>query len=107
MADQIFIQHRFTVEQDGVSLTDAIVLPQEEYNKLTTDDIEKQKTQRFDDFKYRIEHPPIEPVLTKEEELSLLDAERVELEKKDSEVQGKEIILSEVDASLIVTKGGI
>lgn len=57
--DQIFIQHRFTVSQDGKDYSDAIVLPQAEYEKLTKADIDSLKAQRFDTWKQAIDNPPV------------------------------------------------
>lgn len=56
--DQIFIQHRFTIEQNGMSFSDAIVLPQDEYNKLGDQDIETIKQQRFDAWQQVLKNPP-------------------------------------------------
>ncbi len=62
MDDQIFIQHRFTITDPdtGYSFTDALVMPQGEYEALQEDDIESQKQERFDNWKEAIATPPAE-----------------------------------------------
>lgn len=59
MADQIFIQHRFTIEKDGLSFTDALVMPKSEYDTLSDKQKEALKQARFNDFKSQLENPPI------------------------------------------------
>lgn len=65
MEDQVFIQHRFTLIKDGLTLVDAIVLPQADYEKLMSTDISSIKEERFDNFKELLTNPP------KEEEVPL------------------------------------
>lgn len=80
--DQIFIQHRFKIEQDGRSFSDALVMPKEEYDKLTPEEIETQKQARYDNWVYVIEHP--EPAI----ELPLVDQlENVESQLADLQAQ--------------------
>lgn len=101
MADQIFIQRRFTIAKDGLSLSDALILPKEEYESLSEKEIEDLKTERFDNHKYRIEHPPVVVEPTKEEKLLALEEERLQLEMKWSFVEGKEITITQS------VKGGV
>lgn len=98
MPDQLFIQRRFTIQKDDISLSDALIIPKEEYEALSEQEIETLKTERFDNHKYRLEHPPqvVEP--TKEEKLEALNTELTELQRKFSEVEGKEITISKSDA---------
>lgn len=56
--DKIFIQHRFTIEENGSSFSDAIVLPIEEYNGLSQEEIETIKSQRHTNWKEIISNPP-------------------------------------------------
>jgi len=75
MSDQIFVQHRFTIQQDGLTLQDAIVLPIEEYNALDTKQIDALKQERFDAYKDTILNPT--PIIEKtpEEIISDLDSD--------------------------------
>ena len=67
MADTIFILHRFTTIKDGITLSDALVMPKTEYDSLTPVQIESLKEERFVNHKERIEHPPVQPELSKAE----------------------------------------
>jgi hypothetical protein len=62
MEDEIFIQHRFktTVEVNGTtfSFADAITLPEDEYDALSTEEIEREKQTRIDTFIDYIKNPP-------------------------------------------------
>lgn len=60
MEDQVFIQHRFTITEDDKTYSDAIVLPIDEYNALTSKQIETLKQDRFDNWKTAISTPPPE-----------------------------------------------
>ena len=78
MTDQVFIQHRFTVTEGDKSYSDAIVLPQADYNKLSSQDIETQKQTRFNTWKTIISTPP--PVLTKTEQLAAIAEQKKTLQ---------------------------
>ena len=69
----VWIQDRFTIEQDGLTLQDAIVLPQAEYNALTPQQITNLKQERFDNYKNVIKNPPPQPEQTPEEIVASLD----------------------------------
>lgn len=58
MADQIFIQIRFSITQKGQTLQDALIIPQAEYNSLSTDQIQAMKQDRFDTWYTAITTPP-------------------------------------------------
>lgn len=58
MDDQIFIQIRFTIEQDGLVLKDALIMPQSDFNTLTEQQITDMKQARFDAWKLSIQTPP-------------------------------------------------
>jgi len=61
MPDRIYVQHRFTEKRAGYSeYSDAIVLPIDEYEKLTKEDIDAIKEERFQNWKSIIENPPVE-----------------------------------------------
>ena len=62
MEDQIIIQRRFTIERDGLTFSDAIVLPEDEYNALTTEQIDAIKEERFTNWKTAITTPHEEVV---------------------------------------------
>lgn len=82
MNDQIYIQHRFTIKQGDQQLQDAIVLPQEEYNKLTAEDIETQKQERFNSWIDSINNPPPESVLSKAEQIAQIDKDIASLDEQ-------------------------
>jgi hypothetical protein len=68
MSDKIFIQHRFTVKKVGsYDYSDAIVLPKEEYEKLTEGEIEAMKEERWANWDNLIKPPPVQPEPTKED----------------------------------------
>lgn len=74
MADQIFIQRRFTITQGDQTLQDAIVLPEAEYNALSDKDIENLKQERFNNWQEVIKNPPPpEKEPSKEEVIASLD----------------------------------
>lgn len=78
----IYIQDRFTIERDGVTLQDAIVLTKEEYDKLSPEEIEAQKEQRFTNWVDHIKHPPVVPEPSKEEQLAQVEKEIASLEEQ-------------------------
>ena len=82
MSDQIFIQHRFTIAHEGLTYSDAIVLPQDEYQKLDEAAIEQIKTGRLDSWKSLVEKRAKEVEPTKEEQLALVDSEIAQLDEK-------------------------
>lgn len=45
--DQVFIQHRFTIEEDGLTFSDALIMPKEEYDALNEEDIANMKHDRY------------------------------------------------------------
>ena len=94
MADQIFIQRRFTIKQGDQVLQDAIVLPKEDYDKLTPEEIETTKQQRFNNWQDAINNPPAQPVLSKaeqiaqvNEQLASLDEQKATLTAQKSSIQ--------------------
>lgn len=80
--DQIFIQHRFSVERDGQTLQDALVMPLEDYQKLSEAEIEAQKEERFTNWSEVIKNPVKQPEITKEEQLAQLDKDLASLEEQ-------------------------
>lgn len=82
MTDTIFIQHRFTTIKDGITLSDALVMPKTEYDSLTPVQIESLKEERFVNHKERIEHPPVQPKLSKAELIASLDKDISSLEEQ-------------------------
>lgn len=95
MADQIFVQHRFTLVQNGQSLTDALVLPIGEYNALSAAQITALKQQRFDNWQNLIKNPPapVEPskaekLVTIDKDLLSLDEQKQTLLKMKTDLQG-------------------
>lgn len=82
MSDSIFIQHRFTAQKDGLTLQDAIVLPQAEYEALSPQDIEAMKRERLDTFVESVKHPVAQPEPTKAEKIATIDKDLASLEEQ-------------------------
>lgn len=82
MSDQIFIQHRFTVEKDGHVLNDAIVLPKSEYEALQPEEIEVMKTERLDNFVVALKAPKEAVKETNEEIVANIDADLASIEEQ-------------------------
>lgn len=73
MTEQVFIQHRFTVEKDGKSFSDAIVLPISEYKALSEVQIEQIKNERFDSWEKSVLNPPVVEEIPVEEKISAIE----------------------------------
>ncbi len=97
MADSIFIQRRFTITKDGITLSDALVLPKTEYDLLTPEDIEALKTERINNHVERIKNPPVQVEPTKEEQIASLDRDSASLDEQKT-------VLTSIKAEL--SKGG-
>ncbi len=110
MNDQIFIQHRFKVEENGQSFSDAIVMPQDEYVKLTPEEIETQKQERFNNWQEAIKSPLVQEEISKEEQLAQLEKDIASIEEqKQILVNQKLEVQAEVaEASIKISpvKGG-
>lgn len=109
--DQIFIQHRFTVQRDGQTLQDALVMPLEDYQKLSESDIEAQKEERFTNWSEAIKNPvkqeepaPEEKIAQIEKDLASLEEQKQVLMSQKVEVQSKIDVLEEVKGTPV--KGG-
>lgn len=92
----LFIQDRFIIIQDGITLSDALVLPKTEYEALSPAQVTSLKNARFIAHKYLLEHPPVPPVYTDQEQLEMVEEELVfeeekvkELKKKQKDLQDK------------------
>jgi hypothetical protein len=92
--DQLIAQYRFTIERDGYTLQDALVMPMEDYQKLTPEEIESQKEQRFTNWVDHIQHPPVQPELSKEEQLA-------EVEKQLQSIEEQKQVLTSQKAQLV------
>lgn len=93
MEDTIFIQRRFRIIKDGLSLSDALIIPKSEYDGLSEQQISTLKDERFEIHKDHILNPPVIPQPTKAEQLLALEQERKDLEYRWSIVEGKEITI--------------
>ncbi len=80
--DGIYIQDRFTIEKDGITLSDAIVLPQGEYESKSKQEIEAIKQERFDTYKDRLKNPPIVPEPSKADKLAIITKDLASLEEQ-------------------------
>lgn len=105
MADQIFIQHRFSddinVNGQTIHFEDAIVLPIDEYNKLAPKDIEAQKLERVTNFKNIIEHPIMPIVLSKEEQLAQTDKDLASIEKQKAVLTAQRVEVAKIEVAPI------
>jgi len=101
MNDTIWIQHRFTIEQNGLTLSDALVLPQAEYEALTPQEIETRKTERFTNWKAIIDNPPVQEEPTKEEQLASVEKELASLEEQKIVLE-----LQKTELEKVSVKGG-
>lgn len=95
MADEIFIQHRFTLVQNGASLSDALILPIADYQSLKQADIDTLKQQRFTSWKYQLDNPPVivEPSIDVKyqivtDQITELTKQKVLLESQGAKVVG-------------------
>lgn len=82
MADSIFIQHRFTINRNGVSLTDALVYPKDKYDTLTPQEITALKEERYSKHVERIKNPPKPKEPTKEEQLAAIEKDLASIEEQ-------------------------
>lgn len=92
--DQIFIQHRFTVERDGQTLQDALVMPKEDYDVLTPEDIEAQKEARFANWIEQINNPPPQVELSKEEQLAQVEKDLESIEEQKTQLTSRKVELA-------------
>ena len=112
MNDTVYIQHRFTIERDGQTLQDALVLPKEDYEKLTPEDIEAQKESRFVNWVEQIKNPPPQVELSKEEQLAQVEQDLKSIEEQKVQLSSRKVELASaiaVEASPVeepVIKGG-
>lgn len=82
MTDQVIVQHRFTItEANGLSFTDAIVLPESEYQQLTPEQLEAIKQERFASWKKQIIEATVVTEPTAEEKISLIDQDLAIIEE--------------------------
>lgn len=93
MNDQVFIQHRFTIE----NYSDALVMPLNEYEELSSEEIDKMKQERYTNYRKIIDNPIPQPEPTKEslqadiasidEQQQILTAQKAELTAKVAVLQ--------------------
>lgn len=113
MEDQVIIQHRFTVERNGLILQDALVMPIDQYNKLSKKEIEVQKESRFLNWSEQIKNPPVQVEVSKEEQLAQVEEElktiedrKVQLTSQKVELASAIAIESPKEEVPIIVKGG-
>lgn len=105
MADQVFIQHRFTIEKDGKSYSDALVVPFDDYGKLSPEEIEAQKNERFDNWKAGLDTVTKEE--TSEDVVTSIDKDLLALEEqKQLLLSQKSELQAEIAMAKPVVKGG-
>ena len=61
--DEVFVQHRFTIfdEETGQLFSDALVMPQSEYRKLSAAKQEQLKAERFEAHKRHVREASAAP----------------------------------------------
>lgn len=91
MEDIIKIQVLFTITQDGNTLTDALYFTQEQFDALTSEELDQMKQDRFDRWVANIiaasNSPAPEP--TEEElqaELQAIQEQKAVLEQRETEI---------------------
>jgi hypothetical protein len=70
MADELYVQIKFTADTAHGPYSDALYIPKDDFNSLSQDDIDAMKQERIDNWIYFIEHtppPPPPPEKTDEE----------------------------------------
>jgi hypothetical protein len=72
--DEIFIQHRFTYTDPKYgTFSDAIVLPQTDYNALKQADIDTLKQTRIDNWINLQKNPPVQAIIPPVQQLADID----------------------------------
>ncbi len=92
--DQLIAQHRFTIERDGLTLSDALVMPMSEYEKLTPEDIEVQKESRFVNWSEQIKNPPPQVEVSKEEQLLQVENDLKSIEEQKVQLTSRKVELA-------------
>jgi hypothetical protein len=95
----LFIQDRFSISRDGQTLQDALVMPLEDYQKLSEAEIEAQKETRFTNWKQMIDNPPVVEEPAPEEKLAQLEKDLASLEEQKQVLTAQKV---EVEADLAV-----
>ena len=95
--NQIFIQVRFSEQTKYGEYQDALYYTEDEYAKLTEEDITAAKQARIDNWIQVVENPPIVVKPTKEE----LQAQETELQKQLTEIQ-EQIATKEVVKETVI-----
>lgn len=108
MNDQIFIQHRFTIE----NYSDALVMPLHEYEELSPEDIKVLKEERFTNWKKIIstKQPVVEPTAESlQADIKSLEEQEVIIATQKEDIIAKlaaikDVNIEEMKADLEVTK---
>lgn len=98
MGDQVQIQVKFTIQQDGLTFTDALYFGPDEYKKLSDSDIEAMKQERFDNYKATIanarklpQEQPVEQIASVDDQIESLNASRQTLVEAVAASTGKPV----------------
>lgn len=89
MEDRISIKVEFTEEVNGNKFTDSLYFTPEEYDALSTKQLNKLKQKRVDNFRAYIENPPQPPEPTKEELEQSKEILAEQLAKLEESIQAK------------------
>jgi hypothetical protein len=96
--DQIFIQHRFSIDRDGQHYNDALNFPidmsMEDFCKLvklSPDDISTMKDERFNNWIDAIKNPAPQPEVFKED----LQAQAMSIDEQIASLQAQKVQVSE------------
>lgn len=87
MADQVFVQFKFTETTKHGSYSDAIYYPLDVYNSLSAEQIQADKLARINSFVAVVDNPPVvEEVIVAEPSKADLIAQKEELLAKVEEL---------------------
>lgn len=105
LADDIFVQVRFSVETKFGTYQDALYFTPDEFDTTTTDEIIAMKKERADKYVETIENAPPPKELTKEEILKTIN--ELEAQKVEIENQKAELLIKSETAEAAVSDGDI
>lgn len=90
MQDKVSVHITFTKEQDGKTLTDALIMSLDEFNSITPEKIEEQKQQRLDNW-IKAVNTPVEAVEPTKEDL---ESQQASIDEQIAQLQSQKVVLS-------------
>ena len=94
------IMHKFTIERDGNSYTDSLILPEDDYKKLSEAEIEGMKEERYSNWKNMIDNPP-QPVELKDLPKEDLEAQAQSIDEQIVSLQAQK---AQVAEAIVIAK---